>query len=116
MNKKAFTLIELLAVIVILSIVGLITLPIITQNIEKSRIEMYRSNTQKALDAAKEYVSKNMKNNDFPSGGLEVTELDIKKDLQSKMPEYMNPRIKIVKEFPLNKNGKCDEKKLLEEY
>ncbi len=44
------------------------------------------------------------------------TEKEISEDLKTKMPEYMCPRIKIVKEFPINNNGKCDEKKLLEEY
>ena len=42
------------------------------------------------------------------------TELEIKKDLKNKVPEYMCSQIKIVKEFPLNQNGKCDTKKLLE--
>ena len=44
------------------------------------------------------------------------TEKEIKKDLKTQIPEYMCPRIKIITEFPINKNGKCDEKKLLEEY
>ena len=43
------------------------------------------------------------------------TELEIKTELQKKIPEYMCPKIKIIEDFPLNKNGKCDEKKLLEE-
>ena len=43
------------------------------------------------------------------------TELQIKTDILNKIPSYMCPKIKIVKEFPINKNGKCDEKKLLEE-
>ena len=43
-------------------------------------------------------------------------EFDIKQDLQKRVPEYMCPKIKIVKSFPLNKNGKCDEKRLLEEF
>ena len=42
-------------------------------------------------------------------------EEEIKKDMQNKLPEYMCPKIKIVKEFPINENGKCDEKRLLEE-
>ena len=42
-------------------------------------------------------------------------EEEIKKDMQTKLPEYMCPKIKIVKEFPININGKCDEKRLLEE-
>ena len=43
-------------------------------------------------------------------------ELDIMQDLQKKIPKYMCPKIKIVSSFPLNKNGKCDEKRLLEEF
>ena len=43
------------------------------------------------------------------------TELQIKTDILDNLPSYMCPKIKIVKKFPINKNGKCDEKKLLEE-
>lgn len=43
------------------------------------------------------------------------TELQIKSDISNKLPSYMCPKITIVKEFPINQNGKCDEKKLLEE-
>lgn len=46
---------------------------------------------------------------------IEIKESVINKDLQIKIPEYMRPKIKIIKEFPINKNGKCDKKKLLEE-
>lgn len=44
------------------------------------------------------------------------TEIEIKKDLQKKLPLYMIPKIKIINEFPINKNGKCDDKKLIEDY
>lgn len=44
------------------------------------------------------------------------TELEIRQNLQKKLPEYMCPKIKIIKDFPLNTNGKCDEKKLLEGF
>ena len=47
--------------------------------------------------------------------GEKRKENDIKRDLCSKIPKYMCPKIKIIDKFPLNKNGKCDEKKLLEE-
>ena len=44
-------------------------------------------------------------------------EIDIiKEDLKKKLPEYMIPKIKKVDSFHINNNGKCDEKKLLEEY
>ena len=47
---------------------------------------------------------------------ISKSELEIKYDLKKEIPEYMCPKIKIVSSFPLNKNGKCDEKKLLEEF
>lgn len=47
---------------------------------------------------------------------IEKNSLEIKNDLQEKIPAYMCPKIKIIKEIPLNQNGKCDERKLLEEY
>ena len=37
----------------------------------------------------------------------------IKQDLRKQLPEYMIPKIIIVDRFPINRNGKCDEKKLL---
>lgn len=44
------------------------------------------------------------------------TELEIRNDLHQKLPEYMCPKVRIVKQLPLNRNGKCDEQKLLEEF
>ena len=41
MNKQGFTLIELMAVIIILTILSLIIVPIIDKNIKKSKDEMY---------------------------------------------------------------------------
>lgn len=47
---------------------------------------------------------------------ISKTSLDIREDLLEKVPEYMCPGIKVIDKIPLNRNGKCDEKKLLEEY
>lgn len=48
--------------------------------------------------------------------GNKKSMLEIRKDLEEKLPEYMCPTIKIIEDFPINQNGKCDERKLLEEY
>ena len=48
--------------------------------------------------------------------GFKINSEKIKEDLKLKIPNYMCPNIKIISEIPLTKNGKCDEKKLLEEY
>lgn len=36
------------------------------------------------------------------------TELEVKKDLAEKIPDYMRPSIKILEQFPINNNGKTD--------
>ena len=41
----------------------------------------------------------------------------IKDELKKYIPSYMIPRnIKVIKEFPINTNGKIDRKKLMEEF
>lgn len=44
------------------------------------------------------------------------TTVEIRQDLLLKIPPYMCPVIRIVDEFPINQNGKCDEQKLRMEY
>jgi len=39
---------------------------------------------------------------------INKTEIEIKKDLSKKIPEYMRPSIKILENFPINNNGKTD--------
>ena len=43
---------------------------------------------------------------------INKTEIEIKKELASRLPEYMRPSIKILEEFPINNNGKTDIAKL----
>ena len=45
----------------------------------------------------------------------EISKQDLKKEISKILPEYMIPRIKIVKTMPINENGKIDERALLEE-
>lgn len=53
-NNKAFTLIELLAVIVILGIIAMISTPIINTVIENSKISNYRNSIYGLLRAVEE--------------------------------------------------------------
>jgi len=55
--KKAFTLIELLAVIIVLAIVALIATPILLDVIEDSRKSTAKSSTALILNAAKLYYA-----------------------------------------------------------
>lgn len=40
---------------------------------------------------------------------------EVEKDIKKILPIYMCPKVKIVKSFPLNLNGKCDKRRLMEE-
>jgi len=80
--KKGFTLVELLAVIVILGIISTITYGVVIGNIETTRKKSFESSAKIALEAAKEYVIANYEENDFPPGGIDITndELELKND------------------------------------
>ena len=56
-NNKGFTLIEILAVIIILGVIMIIAIPAISQNILDSRKSSYVTSVQKYIDAAREEVS-----------------------------------------------------------
>lgn len=51
----------------------------------------------------------------FVKGNCEISKQELKKEISQTLPEYMIPRIKILKTMPINENGKIDEKSLLEE-
>ena len=63
MNKKGFTLVELLAVIVLLGVVALIATPIITGVIEDSRISSFKS----SLNGLKKSIETDYGDNNFDS-------------------------------------------------
>ena len=60
MNKKGFTLVELLAVVVVLVIVSLISIPIVTGIIENVKKGAVKSSADGLLRAADMYYAKNM--------------------------------------------------------
>lgn len=59
MLKKAFTLIELIGVLIILAIISLITIPIIDRSLENSRQAAYKRAVDSIIDAAKNYSVSN---------------------------------------------------------
>lgn len=56
MNKKGFTLVELLAVIVILAVILTIAVPNMFKIINKSKEDTYNNQVTMIIDAAKKYV------------------------------------------------------------
>ena len=57
MNKKGFTLIEIIAVIVILGVIMFIAVPSISRYVGGSRKDLYISDAKRFVDAAKEIIS-----------------------------------------------------------
>lgn len=98
MNSKGFTLVELLAVIVILAIILSIAVPTITNIIDNSNQEAYVSNEKMIVKAAKTYIAGN--NVELPNTIGDTLEIKIS-TLQS--AGYLNP----IKD-PKNSSISCD--------
>ncbi len=60
MKKNGFTLVELLAVIVILAVIALITVPIINGTINDSKDRLSDEQYSRVRDAVKTYTAKNV--------------------------------------------------------
>ena len=59
MNKKGFTLVELLAVLVVMGIIITIGVPIFTKYVNKTSDNYYVSLEKSLLNSAKDYLSEN---------------------------------------------------------
>ena len=60
MNKKGFTLAELIGVIVVLSLICLITVPAIASVLKTNKKSLCETQLKNVLAAAKSYVSENL--------------------------------------------------------
>lgn len=80
MNKRGFTLIEILAVITILGLLGLVTIPVISNSIEKSKKKAYRETINSIIESTKIYRA----NNDYEAVTNELI------DVTGTLIEYEN--------------------------
>ncbi len=58
--KKGFTLVELLGVIVILAVISMIAVPLIDRSINESDEDLYNTQMNQILKAAKNYYAENL--------------------------------------------------------
>lgn len=92
-DKKGFTLVELLAVLVVLALITAISMPIITDTLKKSRETTYEQQLDHIVDGAKSYGAKNIAN--LPSRGSSKTiTLRTLKDEGFVDEDIMNPETK----------------------
>ena len=78
MNKKAFTLAELLGVIVVLGVIAIIATPAIQKTVRQNREKMYNVITEQLIDSAKDWAAKNsskLPQNDGDSIKVNLAEL-----------------------------------------
>ena len=79
-KKNGFTLIEILAVVVILAILSLIAIPVISKQIQQSKIHLYKEQVNRILEASEKYMQEN--DSTLPKKMLEnydITEAPVEK-------------------------------------
>lgn len=70
MNNKAFTLMELLTIIVVLSVIALITIPLINDTLQDSKRKISQNSAQQYKKAVDEYIlQQQMKKKDIILNG-----------------------------------------------
>ena len=75
MSKKGFTLVELLAVIVILAVISLITIPLIMGVIEESKVGAFKDSVMLSFSSAELYEARVEV---ITTAGINVVDLDMK--------------------------------------
>ena len=73
--RKGFTLVELLAVIAIVAVLGIITVPMVMTTVEDSKKAAFTTGAQSVLETARAYVTRIEESGDFPKTGIKITEL-----------------------------------------
>ncbi len=78
--KKGFTLIELIAVIVIIALIGLITVPMIVGVLNNSRQKMFITNVKELISIAEQDVTENSRNCNYDDNTSYLYELSYDND------------------------------------
>ena len=110
MNKKGFTLAELIGVIVVLSLICLITVPAIASVLKTNKKSLCETQLKNVLAAAKSYVSENLLSMPINDGDYKIITIGdliengfIEENIQNPVTkEEIDPEIEIT----IKKNGK----------
>ena len=107
-KKKGFTLVELLAVIVILALIALIATPIILNVINDAKKQAAKDSAYGYMDAVEKYiVSSELEDKSIQDGRYSVEELNKKISVKGSTPDNGNIEIKegAVKNYNLGIDG-----------
>ena len=85
MNKKGFTLIEMLAVIVLLSVLSVFAVVSITKTYKKQKQENYENEISQILSGARNYFSENLGSNSVPVSDLIPKYADVSADTKDRI-------------------------------
>lgn len=70
MKRKGFTLVELMAVIIVLGIIAVIAVPIVLKEVDVSKKEAYEASVKGLFDATNSFIAANDVMGDFTSDGI----------------------------------------------
>ena len=104
MKNKGFTLIEVLAILVILAVIIMISFPIITSSINSSKKKAYNHQVKTIENAARTYMSQN--DNLLPESGeyVDVKVTDLKNEGLIQNKDIKNPMYEKNSTEPKKKN------------
>lgn len=92
MNKKGFTMIELIAVIIILGIIALITVPIVNNSLKNAKEKMLEEQKTRIVDAARKYALEYTDNLPMTGSSNYLISIDdLKKDGYIEDKDVLNP-------------------------
>ncbi len=77
MSKKGFTLVEVLAVIILLGLIAVIIIPNYNKSVEKSKKESFEQSLNGLVRSIENYVANNANASNYTAGYTNISALDI---------------------------------------
>ena len=93
MKKRGFTLVELIAVIVVLAIISLIAVPRAMNYIESARQESYKTSVRGVFEAVNNYIASSDEMEELPSSGIFIPDDKVYQDLKLKNQDFISGKI-----------------------